>query len=368
MYRHFHHLPFDAWHVGLIAIVKKKCLVFSLHVAILVYYKPMIKPLSTAVDLIRKYGGVVSHAALDPSHRSFRTPNVDGLISFLLVSRHAVVQGDPICAPQNTAYLADAFADYCAGNGWSIIYVTASASLQAYAHERGYASMEFAALLIASPQDDPEEGPLAHHLRQHLNHARRAGVMVHEYRGEPDANLEIKTKAICEAWLGGRHGLQMYLGRPRLFDDRVGRRWFLAEQAGKVIGFLSMLRVGCTECQDLINLVFCSPSAPLYTNELMIATALQALRKEGIRSVCLGVGPLDVLGRVEGCSTIVEWLSRKLYYLFSTKLMHQHDKTVFWEKFHVRQREPLYLLFQSPNIGLREIYALSKALNFSLRG
>lgn len=328
----------------------------------------MTKPLSTAVDLIRKYGGVVSHAALDPSHRSFRTPAVDGLISFLLVCRRAVVQGDPICAPEDTACLAVAFSGYCSGNGWSVIYVAATAGLQTYTRERGYASMEFASLLVADPRDDPEEGPQAHHLRQHLNHIRQTGTVVREYRGEPDAQFEARTQITCEAWLGGRHGPQMYLGRPRLFDDRVGRRWFIAEQSGKVIGFLSMLRVGCTECQDLINLVFSSPAAPLYTNELMIATALQALREEGIGSVCLGVGPLEMLGRVEGCSAITEWLSRKLYHLFSTKLMHQHDKTTFWEKFRVTQREPLYLLFQSPDIGLREIYALFQALHFSIKG
>ena len=81
----------------------------------------MTKPISTVVDLIRQYGGVVSHAALDPSRSNFRTPAVDGLISFLLVCRCAVVQGDPICAPENTAYFADAFADYCADNGWTIL-------------------------------------------------------------------------------------------------------------------------------------------------------------------------------------------------------------------------------------------------------
>ncbi|MDD5410042.1 MAG: phosphatidylglycerol lysyltransferase domain-containing protein [Methylobacter sp.] len=328
----------------------------------------MTKPLSTALDLIRQYGGPVSHAALDPSHTIFRTPDVDGLISYLLVCRCAVVQGDPICAPENKAKLADAFADYCAGKGWSILYVTATASLQAYARERGYVSLEFANLLMADPQDDPETGAQGRHLRQHLNHARRAGVIVREYLGKPDAQMEAQSQAACEAWEGGRHGLQMYLGRPRLFDDRDGRRWFIAEQAGKVIGFLSMLRVGCTGCQSLINLVFSSPTAPLYTNELMVATALGALREEGVGSVCMGVGPLEALGRIEGCGAIAEFLSRKLYLLFSTKLMHQHEKTVFWEKFRVTQREPLYLLFQTPRIRLREVYALLRALHFSVKG
>lgn len=169
---------------------------------------------------------------------------------------------------------------------------------------------------------------------------------------------------MCEAWLNDRYGPQMYLGRPRLFDDRAGRRWLIAERADKVVGFLSMQQVGCTGCRHLINLVFSAPDAPLYTNELMIVTALRALRKEGIDSVCLGIGPLEALGRIEGCSAGTEWLSRKLYRLFSTKLMHQHGKTVFWEKFRVTQRQPLYLLFQSPRIGLRALYALSRALHF----
>jgi phosphatidylglycerol lysyltransferase len=328
----------------------------------------MTKPLSTAVNLVRQYGGPVSHVALDPSRSTFRTPAVDGLINFLLVCRCAVVQGDPICAPENKACLADAFADYCAGKGWSILYVTATVSMQAYAHERGYASMEFASLLIVDPQNDPEAGPQARHLRQHLNHVRRTNVTVREYLGEPDAQMEAQAEAACKAWRRARHGPQMYLGQPRLFDDKVGRRWFIAEQAGEVVGFLSMLQVGCTGCQRLINLVFSTPAAPLYTNELMIVTALQALREEGIGSVCLGVGPLEKLGRIEGCSAMAEWMSRKLYYLFATKLIHQHGKTVFWEKFRVAQREPLYLLFQSPSIGLRELYALSRAVHFSLTG
>jgi len=324
----------------------------------------MIESPSSAEYLVRQYGGPVSHAALDPSHSTFRTPAVDGLICYLLVRRYAVVQGDPICAPENKIRLADAFADYCAGKGWSILYTAATASMQTYARERGYASMEVASLLIADPRKDPEAGPRGRHLRQHLNHARRAGVTVREYQGEPDARLEAQAQAACEAWLSSRHGPQMYLGRPRLFSNRAGRRWFIAEQTGKVIGFLSMQQVGSIGCHNLINLVFSAPTAPLYTNELMIVTALRTLREESVDSVCLGVGPLQTMGRVEGCNAITEWLSRKLYRLFSTKLMHQHGKTVFWEKFRVTQKEPLYLLFQSPRIRLGELYALLRSFNF----
>ncbi len=54
---------------------------------------------------------------------------------------------------------------------------------------------------------------------------------------------------------------------------------------------LSMLRVGCGDCHELINIVFSSPASPPHTNELMVATVLRALREEGASWICLGVGP-----------------------------------------------------------------------------
>ena len=326
------------------------------------------RPLSPAVELVRRYGGPVSHAVLDPSRSIFRDPDIDGLIGFLPTYRCAVVLGDPVCAPENNAALADAFAAHCANNNRSILYTAATADMQAYARDRGYGTMEFASLLMADPRHDPEEGHQGYHLRQHLNHTRRTGVTVSEYMGEaaPDVLLEAQAETVCERWLSTRHGPQMYLGCPRLFEDRPGRRWFIAKHAGNVVGVLSMLRVSCIDSSSLINIVFSSPAAPLYTNELMVVAALQALREEGASTVCLGVGPQATLGRIEGCNGITELLSRSLYWL-SAKTMHQHGKTEFWEKYHVTRREPLYLLFQSPRIRFREVNALFRAFHFSMK-
>jgi lysylphosphatidylglycerol synthetase-like protein (DUF2156 family) len=126
-----------------------------------------------------------------------------------------------------------------------------------------------------------------------------------------------------------------------------------------------MLRINDFDCYNLINIVFSSPAAPLYTNELMVAAALQALRAEGIRSVCLGVGPLGALGLVDGFSSVTEFLSRSIYRL-TAKVMCLHGRSMFWEKFHPTRREPLYLLFQSPHIGLRELNALLRAFHLSV--
>lgn len=324
-------------------------------------------PPPPVVELVRRHGGPVSHAALAPSRNIFCVPGIDGLIAFLPTHQCAVVMGDPICAPEHKARLADAFAAYCADHGRTVVYAAATASMQAYARERGYATMEFASLLIADPQHDPEEGHRGRHLRQHLNHTRRTGVTVREYLGEasPDAQLEAQTEAACEQWLTHRHGPQTHLGRPRLFEDRQGRRWFIAERGGSVVGMLSMLRVGGGNYQSLVNIVFSSPAAPIHTNELMVVAALRALREEGIDSVCLGVGPLGTLGRIDGCSATTEFLSRGIYWL-AARVMNLRGRTMFWEKYRLTRKEPLYLLFQSPRIGLSGINALFRAFHFSI--
>ena len=327
----------------------------------------MTNPLSPAVELVRRYGGPVSHAALNPSLSLFRTPNIDGIIGYQLVHRCAVVQGDPVCASEYKTELAEAFASYCTNNGWNFLYTSVTEDMHTYAMKGGHAMMEFAALLIADPQDDPELGHQGHHLRQHLNNTRRSGMSVREYLGETSPNVQVEAQVAetCEQWLKARHGLQMYLDHPRLFDDRVGRRWFIAEHNGRVVGMLSMLKIGCFESDYLINLVFSSPVAPIYTNELLIVTALQALRKEDIKAVCLGVGPLEMLGQIEGTDSFTEFLSRRLYQLAS-RILNLKGRTECWDKFHITGKEPMYLVFQSSRISLREIIALFRALNFSI--
>lgn len=325
------------------------------------------RPDASLVDLIRRHGGPVSHAALDATRSIYRAPDIDGVIGYLSMPGCVVVLGDPICAPADKPALADAFAACCADRKQKLIYAAASASLCEYARARQYASIEFASLLMADARHDPEEGPKARHLRQNLNHLRRMGVVVREYMGESSADpeLEAGVSAAFDAWVAGRSGPQMYLGRPRLFDDRFGRRWFVAERAGQIVGMLSMLQAGGVDGANLINIVFSSPGAPSHTNELMVVSALRALREEACGPVCLGIGPLATLGQIEGCGVAGEYLARGSYRL-AAKLGHLPGKTVFWRKFCLTTCEPLYLLFQSPHIGWQEILALLRTFNFSV--
>jgi lysylphosphatidylglycerol synthetase-like protein (DUF2156 family) len=324
--------------------------------------------ISSGIDLIRRYGGPVSHAALHPCYRTFRTPGIDGLVGFLLDHRCAVVVGDPICPPGHRDELAAAFAKYCSGNNWSVIYAVATGNMRSFVNKSGYGMLEFAELLVANPQRDPEAGSMGRRLRWNLNRVRRQNVKIREYQGNmsPDAELEVQAEAALGSWRSGRSGFQMYLGSPRLFGDRPGCRWFIAECAGSIVGVLYMMRVNCAGCLYLIDLVFSTPGAPRHTNELLVVAAFQALREEGEEAVCLGVGPKAMLGEIQGFGAISSGLARGFYRL-ANRMVPQHGKTVFWQKFGIVHREPLYLLFQKPRVGIYEFRALLKTFNFSMK-
>jgi hypothetical protein len=97
----------------------------------------------------------------------------------------------------------------------------------------------------------------------------------------------------------------------------------------------------------------------------MVTTVFKALREEGEQSVSLGVGPRATLGEIHGFGRFTSSLARFFYHL-SNKMVPQHGKTVFWEKFGIVHREPLFLFFPRPWVGVREFRALLRTFNFSM--
>jgi hypothetical protein len=61
------------------------------------------------VELVRRHGGPLAHAALVPANDTFRAPGIGRLMGFRAVHGCAVVPGDPVCVPEQLGPLAEAF-------------------------------------------------------------------------------------------------------------------------------------------------------------------------------------------------------------------------------------------------------------------
>ncbi|HEX4515733.1 MAG TPA: phosphatidylglycerol lysyltransferase domain-containing protein, partial [Polyangiaceae bacterium] len=134
-------------------------------------------------ERVRRFGGALSHALLDPSCRAFVMDGVDGVVAFQVIGNCAVELGDPICATAHKGALQDAFVAHCRERGWSTIAV---ATTEAKSEQRESGAVGFADLLFVDPRNDPATGRAGRHLRQNLARVRREGIRVDEYSGDHD--------------------------------------------------------------------------------------------------------------------------------------------------------------------------------------
>ena len=111
----------------------------------------------------------------------------------------------------------------------------------------------------------------------------------------------------------------------------------------------------------LLNHLMIAPEAPGGTPELLVISALDALKQEGCTFATFGAVPNTKLGEISGLGSVASWTAR-LIYQAAYHLFHLKGHKMFWGKFQP-QTKPSYLLFSRPQIGYQEIKALMQSLN-----
>ncbi len=315
------------------------------------------------VELVRKWGGSTTDAALDPRMLSFTVPHVSGFISYRLACGCAIVFGDPICAPSDQSALTQAFHRSMQELGKRVIYIAASPIFADWASPQECKCLiEFGQELILDPSRDPSKntGTYGSLVRRKVKAALRDEVKIQEYLDTGDTALEQEIEQVGDQWLASRRGPQVHISDVYLFQDRVGKRWFYATKGESIVGVLCLNRL--EEQQGwLLNHLMITLDAPTGTSELLITTVLDILNQEGCRYVTVGMVTIGQLGKIVGLSPLFEWLARKLFKLVS-KVTRIDGLNTFWGKFQPTGR-PSYLLFSEKTIGLKELFALKQALS-----
>lgn len=320
----------------------------------------------TILEFVRKFGGASSDAVLDPKCTIFSSPENKGLIGYRIESGCAVVFGDPIGEERNFIKIADQFHKHCETECSNVIYISASYQFAKMAMKKNcQAYIQFGEELVYDPKNDPREetGVNAQLVRRKVRHAQKEGTEVFEYLN-PDSSLEKEIEQVGIAWLRHRKGPQVYISHVRLFDDRLGKRWFYAQKEGRVMGVLVLNLLKKKEGW-LLNHVMFTPEASHGTPELLVITALEALNKEGCRYVTFGSSPSGQLGSIVGIRQPTAWIVKQAFKMAKT-FFHLDGHKKFWGKFKP-ESVPSYLIFKNANIGVRELKALLSALNVSFQ-
>lgn len=316
---------------------------------------------------VRKWGGSTTDAVLDPACKIFRIPEANGLIGYRVENGCAIVFGEPVCPPLEMSNLIASFSEYCIKEKLKIIYLVVSEEFSLWVIQNGHckAMIEYGEELILDPHEDPskKEGVRASLVRRKVRHALHEKVTVSEYTPFDD-QIESGIALVGAKWLQTRKGPQIHFSNVHSFDHRSGKRWFYAEKSGQIIGTLILNRIEKHQGW-LLNHVMFIPEAPHGVPELLIVTALRALSQEDCRYVTFGTVPASQLGKIIGFGTFSQYFARKAYHIVNI-IYHLNGKKKFWEKFDPVTKRA-FVTFQDSQIGIKEIIALKKALNATLR-
>jgi len=316
------------------------------------------------IENIRKWGGPTTDAILDPSCHHFMDPSIEGLIGYQKHAKHAVVWGDPVCAPENQDQLVHTFETFCHNNRLTAVYLIASEQFKnQMLGAKCSVCIQFGEKLSFDPHCNPldQTGPKASLVRRKVKQALKEEVSVHEYLGD-HPQLEKAMEKVGELWLKKRKGPQIHISHVRLFCDRSGKRWFYAKQGENIVGVLSLNQLQA-HSGWLMNHLMITPTCPHGTPELLVTSTLQGLAQEGCHFVTCGAIPGQSLTDIEGLNPFSTWMASSIFRI-ARKFFKLDGKRVFWDKFHP-ETEKCYLLFKK-SVTPRALIALMRACNVSL--
>lgn len=310
-------------------------------------------------DVVHRWGCSISEAVFESSCHYFLIPEIEGFIGYQIWHGCAIVLGDPVCAPDKKAALAEAFSQHCKEQNLSTIYFIASESFSKWALNHVCKIMlEVGEEIIFDPFVDPTVGPRGARLRNKLHHAQHLGLTVREYEAH-DPALEKAILEVGKHWRQARKGPQIYLGKLNFFDNRINHRWFyLKDGSHRVVGMALLSRLDAYQGW-LLKFLLAIPEAPRGSSELLMVSILEILKQEDCHCLTYGMIPGESLGEMTGLGRMGRWIVRGVFHA-AKWFFRLGQRKIYWKKFQPRS-ERAFLLF-SDAIGMKELFALSKAL------
>lgn len=322
----------------------------------------MIEERTHLIQNIRRWGGPVSDAILNGC-KIFSLPHVEGIIGYYVRFGVAIVMGDPVCPLENRIEFVNAFHQWCKEQKLKVIYAVVSKEFMEWALQNTcQVAIEFGEEVSINPHIDlrKEKGEHAVLIRKKTKQALSRSTTVHEYI-DLQPELEKAMEEVSSTWLKGRRGAQIYISPIKLFDDRLGKRWFYAKKGDMIVGVAALHQLQIRQGW-LLNHLLTTKEAPSGTSELLIISILEKLAQENCSVLTCGIVPGTQL-ETRGLKTFSIWICR-LGFKIAQKLFHLEGRKKFWEKFRPHY-ESSYLLFSQSRISIVEILGLLKALNAS---
>lgn len=236
---------------------------------------------------------------LNPGIEHWFSTAGDAVVGFVSANDYRVVGGAPACSLERLSSVVSEFEEDTEEKGKKICYFLAEARLESTLS--GSSDHSFV-LLGAQPVWDPATWSnivrTNKSLRAQLNRAKNKGVVVTEWPVARALNNP-DLKSCLAGWLESK-GLPPlhFMVEPDTLGRLEGRRVFVAERTGEVVGFIVLSPVPMRNGW-LTEQFPHRPGSPNGTVELMMDAVFRALGEDGCEYVTLGLSPLSRRAKIE---------------------------------------------------------------------
>jgi phosphatidylglycerol lysyltransferase len=316
-------------------------------------------------ELVLRHGwNATAYQIVNPGIRHWFSRNGDAVIGYVEAYRMRVVAGAPVCPLVRLPDVLDEWERDTRRAGQGICYFGAAGRVETLLGSRPDHST---VVLGAQPVWRPSEwaGILGGHasLRAQLHRSLNKGVRVSEWPSEKAENHPALCRCLQE-WLGTR-GLPPlhFLVEPETLSNLAGRRVFVAERDGGVVGFLVLSPV--PKRKGWLTEQFPrGRRAPNGTVELLLDHAIRTVAAEGSEYVTMGLVPLSGHG---GPPTAYnpEWLRMLLAWVraHGRRFYNFEGLEAFKAKFLPPYWEPIYAISKEPRFSPHSLYAIAGAFS-----
>ena len=236
-----------------------------------------------------------SYLTLEDDKLLYFGKNVDGVVPYGIVGDTVVVNGDPVCAEADFPKLLDEFKEFCLRSAHKLFILSITDHFLEEYKKQGFGTVKCGEEARFKLADYEISGKKGAKMRMNINHAKKAGVTVHEYKilEKRDLQIEADLNRITDEWLNGKKSsmLKFTMGTLGL-DQPMDRRYFYAlDENGSMVAYIVFVPF-LGKNGYMADMTRHGDHAPGGVMEDIMYEAFQVFKSEGVEYASLGVAPL----------------------------------------------------------------------------
>ena len=301
------------------------------------------------LELLEKYGrNLHSFMVLEPGLSLWFSEDADAAVAYAQRASYWVAVGGPLCAPDKTVSVANAFRDAAKKAGCKTVFFGVTQPLVERLQESAFDSLKIGLAPVWNPAQWDQVVRGAEKLRNRLSKARRGGITVQMLAAEEvseAAPLRKELTKIVDEWAEQKALPPMgFMVTVELFQHSDRRRYFVVKSEDRIHGFAVCVPIYGRNGW-LVEDMMMRPNAPAGCGEALVDGVMRQLSAEGAEVISLGMVALagldagEQMGRHPFLTGLLRFCGLTMGWLYNFDGLYR-----FRNKMKPTAWEPIYLV------------------------